>query len=65
MYRRLEEINPPVSDITDSPGLRIVKMDVSGDLALLWKESVGKGSTRSIKMITIAVLGRLEPTQET
>ena len=56
MNRHLEEINPLVTDITDTPGLRIIKMDISGDAALLGQVSVGQGASSSIKWITIAVL---------
>ena len=65
MNRHLEEINPLVTDITDTPGLRIIKMDISGDAALLGQVSVGQGASSSIKWITIAVLGRLEPARQT
>ena len=61
----LEEINPPVSHVTNSPGLRVIEMYISRDGSLLGQVSVGQGASSSIKWITIAVLGRLEPAGQT
>ena len=63
MDSHLEEINP-IPDIPDSPGLGIVKMNISGYGALLGQEGMGQSATRSIKWIMISMLGGLEPAGE-
>ena len=60
----LEEINPPVSHITNSPGLRVIEMYISRDGSLLGKVSVGQGASSSIKWIIVSVCRRLEPAGE-
>ena len=51
----LEEINPPVSHVTNSPGLRVIEMYVSRDGSLLGQVSVGQGASSSIKWIIVSV----------
>ena len=69
MNRRLEEISS-MSETTNSPVLRIIKMDISGKVPLLRAECVGQcvsifSVSKSVKWITIAMLIRLEPAVET
>ena len=59
MNSNLEEVNSLVISNSDSPGLRIIEMDISGDFALLRQVSVGQSSSNSVTLIIVN--GRMKP----
>ena len=61
MDSHLQEVNAPVTDLTNCPVLVIVKMNISRDDALSGYVGVGKSPVRSVKWFVIAVMSRLKP----
>ena len=58
MDGHLEEVNAILllSHITNSPMLRVIKMNISRDCALLWWEGMGQSTIGSVKRVLITVV---------
>ena len=61
MDGHLQEINAPVTDLSDCPVLVVVKMNISRDRALPGCVGVSKSPVRSVKWFVIAVMSGDKP----
>ena len=65
MDGHLEEVNAILflSHITNSPMLRVIKMNISGDCALLGWEGMGQSTIGSVKRVVITVMSWVKPAE--